>query len=89
MARRRSNSARAAASAAHAADVYSRHNAMLGQSSRAGTFVVGPDELVTANSASDVLRATTGVVLGATSPLRLPQVIAGWLADDISAVQVS
>ena len=53
------------------------------------SFVVGPDELVTANSASDVLRATTGVVLGATSPLRLPQVIAGWLADDISAVQVS
>lgn len=53
------------------------------------SFVVGPDELVTANSASDVLRATTGVVLGATSPLRLPQVIAGWLADDISTVQVS
>lgn len=51
------------------------------------SFIVGPDELVTANSASDALRASTGVVLGATSPMRLPQVIAGWLADDISTVE--
>lgn len=51
------------------------------------SFVVGPDEMVAANSASDSLRKNTGVVLGATSPLRLQDVIAGWLADDLSALQ--
>lgn len=51
------------------------------------SFIVGPDELVSANSVSDSLRTSTGVVLGATSPMRLPDVIAGWLADDLSRLQ--
>ena len=51
------------------------------------SYIVGPDDMVTANSASDSLRQGTGVVLGATSPMRLSDVIAGWLADDLSALQ--
>lgn len=53
------------------------------------SFIVGPDEMVPVNSASDSLKNDLGVVLGATSPSRLPAVIAGWLADDLSAVQAS
>ncbi len=53
------------------------------------SFIVGPDEMVISNSASDSLRTSTGVVLGATSPLRLAEVIASWLADDLSTLQAS
>ena len=53
------------------------------------SFIVGPDELVVESSVSDSLRTSIGVVLGATSPMRLADVVAAWLADDLSTLQTS
>ncbi len=59
-----------------------------GLASDVWSFVVGPDELVVGNSASDSLRSSLGVVLGASSPSRLADVISAWLADDVATLQL-
>lgn len=58
-----------------------------GIGTRIWSFVVGPDELVHTTSVSSDFDATLGVTLGSTSPLRMADVVAAFLANDLQILQ--
>lgn len=53
------------------------------------SFVVGPQEVVPETSYSTALEASLGVVLGSTSPSRISDVVAAFLANDSRALEPS